>query len=332
MTIKILVCQSVRIWSLAFVYLLFSCRPSRRRTSEKEKEKEEKQKKSERCWRRGQRKWTSQGWIQRYVLVSWMRLWHWANFFGRDESIPSAANWASVDYDGCDVSRPNVSGRRNSCASSRLVLTLQFSCFFRWFSLINLVFSNTYRMSSEEKKAFDRSNESMYNEVRIFNFSCFVISRSCLADRFAKQQRFTDIRVHMCNEMFDREWRWSTFVIWSSILIESSFAKMDWSAVSAFRRVAPSIMSPPITRQTMATMSGDFCAFFLWLQVCAVFQTVLQVGDVVKIDFGTHVNGRIVDCAFTLAFEPQFQPLLNAVKEATNTGIRVSFLLNGFFG
>jgi methionyl aminopeptidase len=43
-----------------------------------------------------------------------------------------------------------------------------------------------------------------------------------------------------------------------------------------------------------------------------------------KIDFGTQVNGHIIDCAFTVAFNPMFDPLLNAVKEATNEGIRVA--------
>ena len=41
-----------------------------------------------------------------------------------------------------------------------------------------------------------------------------------------------------------------------------------------------------------------------------------------KIDFGTHVNGRIIDCAFTVAFNPRYEQLLRSVKEATNTGIR----------
>ena len=45
---------------------------------------------------------------------------------------------------------------------------------------------------------------------------------------------------------------------------------------------------------------------------------------VVYVDFGTHVNGRIIDCAFTVAFNPEFQPLLDAVREATNTGIRAA--------
>nr|D4DE65.2 RecName: Full=Methionine aminopeptidase 2; Short=MAP 2; Short=MetAP 2; AltName: Full=Peptidase M [Trichophyton verrucosum HKI 0517] len=51
-------------------------------------------------------------------------------------------------------------------------------------------------------------------------------------------------------------------------------------------------------------------------------KVVLQHGDVMKVDFGVHINGRIVDSAFTVAFDPVFDPLLTAVKEATNTGIK----------
>jgi methionyl aminopeptidase len=49
---------------------------------------------------------------------------------------------------------------------------------------------------------------------------------------------------------------------------------------------------------------------------------VLQQEDVMKVDFGVHVNGRIVDSAFTMAFEPKYDNLLQAVKEATNAGVR----------
>ena len=48
---------------------------------------------------------------------------------------------------------------------------------------------------------------------------------------------------------------------------------------------------------------------------------MLQYGDVMKVDFGTQVNGRIIDSAWTVAFDPQFDPLLEAVKAATNAGI-----------
>jgi methionyl aminopeptidase len=50
---------------------------------------------------------------------------------------------------------------------------------------------------------------------------------------------------------------------------------------------------------------------------------VLQQGDVMKVDFGSQINGRIVDSAFTMTFDPVYDNLLAAVKDATNTGIRV---------
>lgn len=53
-------------------------------------------------------------------------------------------------------------------------------------------------------------------------------------------------------------------------------------------------------------------------------KVVLQQDDVMKVDFGVHLNGRIVDSAFTVAFNPQYDNLLAAVKDATNTGVRVS--------
>lgn len=43
-----------------------------------------------------------------------------------------------------------------------------------------------------------------------------------------------------------------------------------------------------------------------------------------RADFGTQIKGRIIDSAFTVAFNPKFDPLLDAVREATNTGIRAA--------
>lgn len=51
-------------------------------------------------------------------------------------------------------------------------------------------------------------------------------------------------------------------------------------------------------------------------------KTVLQYDDVMKLDFGTQVDGLIVDCAFTVAFNPMFDRLLEASREATNTGVK----------
>eukprot|EP01053_Blabericola_migrator_P001461 Blabericola_migrator_1__1460@NODE_1385_length_4665_cov_90_290126_g927_i0_p1_GENE_NODE_1385_length_4665_cov_90_290126_g927_i0NODE_1385_length_4665_cov_90_290126_g927_i0_p1_ORF_typecomplete_len442_score97_89Peptidase_M24/PF00557_24/5_1e39_NODE_1385_length_4665_cov_90_290126_g927_i032454570 len=49
---------------------------------------------------------------------------------------------------------------------------------------------------------------------------------------------------------------------------------------------------------------------------------ILKYDDVVKIDFGVHVNGRVVDSAFTVAFDERFDNLLMATKDGTNTGLK----------
>ena len=51
-------------------------------------------------------------------------------------------------------------------------------------------------------------------------------------------------------------------------------------------------------------------------------KTLLAKENVMKVDFGVHINGRIVDSAFTMSFDPMYDNLLTAVREATNTGIR----------
>lgn len=49
---------------------------------------------------------------------------------------------------------------------------------------------------------------------------------------------------------------------------------------------------------------------------------LLGEDDVMKVDFGTHVNGRIIDSAWTVAFNERYDPLLKAVKEATYEGVK----------
>ncbi|KKZ64754.1 methionyl aminopeptidase [[Emmonsia] crescens] len=51
-------------------------------------------------------------------------------------------------------------------------------------------------------------------------------------------------------------------------------------------------------------------------------EVILQHDDVLKVDFGVHVSGRIVDSAFTVTFNPVYDNLLAAVKAATNTGLK----------
>lgn len=62
----------------------------------------------------------------------------------------------------------------------------------------------------------------------------------------------------------------------------------------------------------------------MWVAPNAGDKQILQPGDILKVDFGVHVNGRIVDSAFTLSFEPSpYDELIKAVKDATNTGVKV---------
>jgi len=52
--------------------------------------------------------------------------------------------------------------------------------------------------------------------------------------------------------------------------------------------------------------------------------TVLEYDDVVKMDFGVHIKGRIIDCAWTHAFNDKYTPLLRGVQEATEMGIKTA--------
>ncbi|KAA6391281.1 MAG: putative Methionine aminopeptidase 2B [Streblomastix strix] len=49
---------------------------------------------------------------------------------------------------------------------------------------------------------------------------------------------------------------------------------------------------------------------------------ILKVQDVIKIDIGLHVNGHIIDSAFSMCFDDQFIPLIQASREGTYTGLR----------
>jgi len=53
-------------------------------------------------------------------------------------------------------------------------------------------------------------------------------------------------------------------------------------------------------------------------------KTVLSYDDVMKVDFGVHVEGRIIDSAWTVSFDPKYDNLINAVRDATDAGIRAS--------
>lgn len=39
-----------------------------------------------------------------------------------------------------------------------------------------------------------------------------------------------------------------------------------------------------------------------------------DAGDICKLDFGVQVRGRIIDCAFSIAFDSKFDPLIQATQ------------------
>ncbi len=49
--------------------------------------------------------------------------------------------------------------------------------------------------------------------------------------------------------------------------------------------------------------------------------TVIQDGDIVKVDIGVHIDGYIADTAFTVSFDPELDTLVEASREALNTAL-----------
>jgi methionyl aminopeptidase len=52
-------------------------------------------------------------------------------------------------------------------------------------------------------------------------------------------------------------------------------------------------------------------------------ETVIQEGDLVTVDCGSHVDGCIADTAFTVALNPDHQDLVKAAEDATNVAIQM---------
>ncbi|KAI5133838.1 methionyl aminopeptidase [Nematocida ausubeli] len=51
---------------------------------------------------------------------------------------------------------------------------------------------------------------------------------------------------------------------------------------------------------------------------------VLTANDVLKVDFGTHVNGYIIDSAFTVCFNPDYNNLLLAARESVYECLKIA--------
>lgn len=52
--------------------------------------------------------------------------------------------------------------------------------------------------------------------------------------------------------------------------------------------------------------------------------TVLKYDDICKLDFGVQVNGRIIDSAFTIAFDSKYDKLIESTQDGTNVGLQMA--------
>lgn len=141
------------------------------------------------------------------------------------------------------------------------------------------------RFSSEEARAIDRAQLDMYNEIR----------QAAEAHRQTRQHIQKWVKpgmkmIDICNEL------------------ESTARKLINENGLKAGLAFPTGCSINHCAAHYTPNAGD--------------PTVLGKDDVVKMDFGTHINGRIIDCAWTLSFNEKFDPLVNAVREATETGIK----------
>ncbi|TYZ66316.1 hypothetical protein PybrP1_002263 [[Pythium] brassicae (nom. inval.)] len=144
---------------------------------------------------------------------------------------------------------------------------------------------NTYRVTSEEKRALDRAGEELYEKLR----HAAEVHRH--VRKFAQGLIKPGVKlIDLCTQLENKN---------RELVEEAGFARgIGFPTGCSLNHVAAHY-SPN---------AGD--------------NTVLSYGDVMKIDFGTHVDGRIIDSAFTVAFDPQFDPLLEAAKMATTEGVK----------
>ncbi|KAG6544363.1 hypothetical protein Mapa_014197 [Marchantia paleacea] len=146
---------------------------------------------------------------------------------------------------------------------------------------------NLWRSTSEEKREQERLEKPMYNTVR----QAAEVHRQ-VRSYIRKYAKPGVAMVDICETLED--------------MVRKLIAENGLKAGIAF----PTGCSLNRVAAHWTPNSGD--------------KTVLQYDDVMKLDFGTHIEGRIIDCAFTVAFNPVYNPLLEAAREATNTGVRAA--------
>jgi len=144
---------------------------------------------------------------------------------------------------------------------------------------------NAFRMDSEEKRAQDHLSFEVYDKVR-HAAECHRQVR-----RYAQSFIEPGIKlIDMCERLEEKN---------RELVVEAGLERgIAFPTGCSLNHVAAHYTPNP----------GD--------------DTVLTYNDVMKVDFGTQIEGRIIDCAWTVYFDDKYEPLVKAVQEATDEGIR----------
>jgi methionyl aminopeptidase len=150
---------------------------------------------------------------------------------------------------------------------------------------------NTYRTTSEEKRALDRMNNDFLQEYR-YGAEVHRQVRQWAAQNIKPGQTLTEI---------------------AEGIEDSVRALTGHQGLEEGDNIKGGVAFP--TGVNLDHIAAHYSPN-------AGNKTVLSKDNVMKVDFGVHINGRIVDSAFTVSFDPMYDNLLTAVREATNTGIK----------
>lgn len=152
---------------------------------------------------------------------------------------------------------------------------------------------NAYRTTSEEKRALDRSNQDYLTEYR----------QAAEVHREVRRYATANIKPGM------------TLTEIAEMIEDGTRHLTGHMGLEEGDNILGGVAFP-------TGLNLDHCAAHY--SPNAGNKVVLKQENVMKVDFGVHVNGRIVDSAFTIAFDHQYDNLLASVKDATNTGIRAA--------
>lgn len=166
------------------------------------------------------------------------------------------------------------------------------------------------RFGTEEKRALDRAQIDMYNEIR------------CAAEAHRQTRQYIQRWVKPGEFQVDRSSQVYPLLLfqWFRPLGMKMIDICTELETTARRLIKEQGLDAGLAFPTGCSI--NHCAAHYTPN--AGDETVLQYDDVVKMDFGTHIKGRIIDCAWTMSFNEKFDPLKKAVQEATEMGIKTA--------